>query len=340
MQDQKHGLHFNIFQLKTSFKLNSEVENLSVLIEEHIGKTLSYACLFWATHVVALDHIRHKVAEKIKQLLSTTQLLYWLEVMSLISSSPLTALSLLQTESHLLHSELMKCIQEAQHFVAFFAMPITLSVPHLYLSTLPFIPQSSPLCSLVKDFQGVLSITSGEMKAWPALRHTFQHDAGICSVAVAPNKWLVAAGLVDGSIWLWDMRSGQTQKGEPLTGHDGYVYSVAFSPDGALLASGSLDKTICLWDVQSQTAVYDLTTANHCFHTQLAPTWPLTTQEGWIKGPNGELLLWIPPNMRVNIYDERLVGRTGHDMSTRVRLNFDKMAIGSNWADCYTCLRQ
>ncbi|KAF8291738.1 hypothetical protein DL93DRAFT_2174137 [Clavulina sp. PMI_390] len=101
MQDQKHGLHFNIFQLKTSFKLNSEVENLSVLIEEHIGKTLSYACLFWATHVVALDHIRHKVAEKIKQLLSTTQLLYWLEVMSLINSSPLTALNLLKAESHL-----------------------------------------------------------------------------------------------------------------------------------------------------------------------------------------------------------------------------------------------
>ncbi|KAF8299268.1 hypothetical protein DL93DRAFT_2032858, partial [Clavulina sp. PMI_390] len=134
------------------------------------------------------------------------------------------------------------------------------------------------------------------------------------------------------TICLWDVQS-KVQKGEPLRGHDNWVYSVAFSPDGALLASGSLDKTICLWDVQSQTAVYDLTTANHCLHTQLGPRWPVTIQEGWVKGPNGELLLWIPPNLRVNLYDERLIGKLGHDMSSRVRLNFHNMAIGGHWTD-------
>jgi WD40 repeat protein len=57
----------------------------------------------------------------------------------------------------------------------------------------------------------------------------------------------VAAGLGDGSVALWDLKTSQP-KGT-LSGHDKPVVALAFNPDGSILASGSVDQTIRLWDI-------------------------------------------------------------------------------------------
>jgi len=70
----------------------------------------------------------------------------------------------------------------------------------------------------------------------------------VWSVAVAPGGNLVAAGLDNGTIRLWDLRT-RRPVGPPLLGHTGPVNSVAFSADGKMLASGSDDSTVRLWNV-------------------------------------------------------------------------------------------
>jgi WD40 repeat protein len=64
-------------------------------------------------------------------------------------------------------------------------------------------------------------------------------------LAISPDDKTIASAGRDGSIKLWDVRSGEEKT--TLTGHTGWVTSVAFSPDGRTLASTSDDGTLRLW---------------------------------------------------------------------------------------------
>ncbi len=65
-------------------------------------------------------------------------------------------------------------------------------------------------------------------------------------VTSSPDGTLVASGLWEGKVVLWDARTGAEVR--QLIGHQGQVTALAFSPDGKQLASGSADTTILLWD--------------------------------------------------------------------------------------------
>jgi WD40 repeat protein len=61
----------------------------------------------------------------------------------------------------------------------------------------------------------------------------------------SPDRKTLAAGLIDGSIKLWEIATGK----ELRTLNEQTVQSLAFSPDGRTLASSSFDNTIKLWNV-------------------------------------------------------------------------------------------
>lgn len=69
-------------------------------------------------------------------------------------------------------------------------------------------------------------------------------------VAVSPDGNIVAAGLKNGEIHLWDPVTNTLRS---LHGHTADVCGVAFSPDGDQLVFGSLDKTVRRWDLKSYT---------------------------------------------------------------------------------------
>jgi WD40 repeat protein len=83
-----------------------------------------------------------------------------------------------------------------------------------------------------------------------ALMHTLQTETGgLDAVAWHPSGKLLAAGARDGSIWLWEARSG-----EPLgqfVRHRKPVLSLTFANNGMFLVSGSGDGRLILWGVEA-----------------------------------------------------------------------------------------
>ena len=96
----------------------------------------------------------------------------------------------------------------------------------------------------------------------------------------------------------------------PIEGHSDCVYSVSFSPDGTRIASGSGDSTVRIWDVHSDPA-------SHREQPNSFSTNPIKTEsseasppvgsseldwtlgdDGWIKGNDEEILMWVPKQLR------------------------------------------
>ncbi|HTY88181.1 MAG TPA: protein kinase [Candidatus Acidoferrum sp.] len=73
----------------------------------------------------------------------------------------------------------------------------------------------------------------------------------VMALAFSPDgKVLVSgAGVVESSIRLWDVASGQ-EIGQPLESHRAFVSTLVFWPDGKILTSASADQTIRLWDLR------------------------------------------------------------------------------------------
>src|SRR5262249_14894284 len=75
------------------------------------------------------------------------------------------------------------------------------------------------------------------------------HSGSVMAVAFAPDGKILASGSRDGTVRLWDVKTGDLRR--TLGVHTGDVYAVAFAPDGRLLATGGGDRTVRLWDVRT-----------------------------------------------------------------------------------------
>jgi WD40 repeat protein len=79
------------------------------------------------------------------------------------------------------------------------------------------------------------------------LRRLEGHTGIVNMAAFSPDGDTLASVGEEGSVLLWNWRTGQQRK--TLEGHTAGVLHVTWSPDGKTLATSSRDKTVILWDV-------------------------------------------------------------------------------------------
>ncbi|KAG2343330.1 WD40 repeat-like protein [Suillus weaverae] len=258
VMDSDRGLRFNICSLENSYLPNSSVPDLEERVKEYIPAELSYSCRFWGTHVAAIS-FESSLANEVEAFFNGERLLWWLEALALMKNlgGSVATLSCIADwfSGHAEFTHVSDASRDTLRFVRTFATIILHSTPHLYLSALPFAPTQSRIYrKFASKFPRTPCIVAGHVENWPQMEKILHANDEIYSVALSPDGKCIACGLLDGTIQVWDIETGQALCA-PLQGHTRYVMSVAFSPDGHRIISGSYDKTVRVWDAKTGEAL-------------------------------------------------------------------------------------
>ncbi|KIO07650.1 hypothetical protein M404DRAFT_940177 [Pisolithus tinctorius Marx 270] len=276
----------------------------------------------------------------VKTVVGCEKLLFWLEALSLLDglghamSALASSISWLQVGE----ADVLILAQDGIKFVHNFGNVISHSTPHLYISALPFTPSNTKLSRLLMPkFSQLVGVSVGGKKEWPAAQVALQgHTSSVQSVGFSSDGRRVVSGSSDNTMRIWDAERGVqiggpleghtssvqiwdaergVQIGGPLEGHIDWVNSVGFSSDGRRIVMRS-----------------EIKVADACAHEdgQYQPV--KLFNDGWIGGPRGRLLLWIPPtfwNEFYSMWNTMVIPRGG------IELDLSQMVHGNKWQQCF-----
>ncbi|KAG8730692.1 hypothetical protein FRC11_006081, partial [Ceratobasidium sp. 423] len=251
LQVMQRDLRFNICGLETSHLLNSEVHDLKLRVQLRIRPALKYACMHWIDYLISSSN--QTPIGAIKEFLKGPQLMYWIEVLSLlgrldvaITGLPkLASLEPTPNDGDLIAS----WVRDAHRFLLSFYDAIATSTPHLYISALAFAPSKSLTAMRMRPyFPNTVTIAKGPFSSWHPCVKSIPHPQPIQSLSISPDGLRIAVGYSNGSLAIWDLQTGD-RISESLMGHGGPVTCVIYSPNSNVIISSSEDTTIRVWDV-------------------------------------------------------------------------------------------
>ncbi|KZS88473.1 hypothetical protein SISNIDRAFT_490073 [Sistotremastrum niveocremeum HHB9708] len=274
------SLEFNICKLTSSY-----ITYTPQLVEKAVGYMrnrgyghVTYASIYWASHLRKsaytdeLSSLLHTFAEK--------QFLHWLEVLGSIGEiyvaigairsmtewatvcnisvvCGVPALSYVQGHD----DKLAEFGTDAGKFVSNFAEVIARSPPHLYISALPFAPESSVISQrYLPQFSGTLDVKTGKQQIWSPVDLVFG-DRGdywtkeVLSIAYSPDGTILIAVTDNELVWLWNPSTGQSVASFSET-EASPACVVEISPDGRYFAVGSQRGDIVLRDFKTQALIW------------------------------------------------------------------------------------
>jgi len=279
-------LHFNISQSRSSYELSTKPRSITLSLEyaclhwiyhvshlsepprpnRNIGKGTLQRFLLRSQRGSKTEQ-PSEFERKISGVFCP-RFLFWLEVMSVLrqvrrATAMLTFAAVSVSDLHLRltitthicikvqSTELMRFFKNANSFVASSERAIEWSAPHIYISALPLAMKTSlihktfaPLCTglLMVDTLGV-GHHGGRL-----VMMLVGHENNVNSVVYSPDGLRLASGSEDGSVRIWDMRTGEEVM-SPLRSDCGRVLCVSFAPSGIRVASGTSSGVVCVWSL-------------------------------------------------------------------------------------------
>ncbi|UDD64869.1 hypothetical protein AFCA_012070 [Aspergillus flavus] len=201
-------------------------------IDQCLPKHLQYSCYHWAYHVAQSNG---PVSDEVISFLEQ-HFLHWLEAVSIMGRI-YDALGILNFLTKMPEVKLSEFLNDARQFIL---RNMACSAPlQLYYSGITFAAGESITGRKLRD------------KLWSAQLQTLKGHSGMVNTVVfSPDSEILASGSGDGTIQLWDAKSGkQLQIFDSCLG---WVNTMVFSPDSEVLVLSSLNRTIWLWDIKSR----------------------------------------------------------------------------------------
>ncbi|KAG8725209.1 hypothetical protein FRC09_006043 [Ceratobasidium sp. 395] len=253
---------FNICNLESSYVLDEDVQNLPTRVEKSISKQLLYACRYWVAHYMSAEGSQDLDFVSMLREFASERFLLWMEVMNLSGKIEEGVSTLLQVQEwsssvSRLDEGIKSFLQDMWKFADSFASTgARLSTPHIYVSALTFWPEHTPISDHYHQHQGcrITERSTAMRLREPTPTPTTDSKGRIHCISCSPDGAYIVAGSKNGTIRIWDARTGQPV-GQPMLGHIDEVCSVAYSPDAACIVSGSFDCTIRIWDAHTSQPV-------------------------------------------------------------------------------------
>ncbi|KAI8633878.1 putative WD-repeat protein [Xylariaceae sp. FL1651] len=278
-------------------------------VDKCIPLPVQYACRHFVHHLQQSDVDVNEHPDIVD--FFNTQLLYWLEALSLLNqlSEGITMIRLLETmlssftvetkslvsrvkmkwRQNTVHTHsLSQTVHDTIRFLLDHRSVIEEAPLQTYCSAILFSPENSIIRKLYLNQvpQWIISrpIT---FKNWGPCLQILAHSGSVNAVTFSPNGQLIASASDDGTVRLWDTATGREQR--VFKGHSGWVNAVIFSPNGQLIASASDDETVRLWDIATG--------------EQRALKGHLGSVEAVIFSPNGQLIASASDDKTVRLWD-------------------------------------
>jgi len=176
----------------------------------------------------------------------------------------------------------------------------------------------------------------------------------VTSICFSLDGRHMVSGWSDSKVRIWDVRTGKAFM-KPLEGHTAPIRSVSVSADGSRILSGSDDKTIRVWDVELAEITHVLPDSGfmdritlsldhqndgtvtmlnpHCITQAFSWNCKDYSSKGWITGPKGELVLWVPPKYHPHLMLPPCTLLIG---SPQVSFDLNWFVHGVEWTKCWS----
>lgn len=189
-------------------------------------------------------------------------------------------------------SSVLDPIEDAHRFLLHNGLVIKNAPLQKYVSALLFSPTRSLTGELFKKAEPQWVLTGPTVdKHWSPLVRTLEgHGSTVWSVALSPDRKLLASESHDGTIKVWDTATGEVK--QTLECHRN-VYSVSFDTTGLYLStnSGSCIQVDALYPIDAKGPIQSqLQKDRQCGYS-------LNPDKSWITW-NGHKVLWLLPEYR------------------------------------------
>jgi len=152
------------------------------------------------------------------------------------------------------------------------------------------------------------------------------HTSRVRSVASSCDGRYIGSGSDDYTVRLWDAKTGAPVV--TLYGHAHSVESIAFIPKQRSIMSCSFDETIRIWNIEKV-----LSAPSEEAEVGIAVLASTDLRRGWLLGPQGELLLWVPSEYQGNLS----LPHTTLISKRRITVSADagELHAGEDWTSCW-----